>query len=218
MNDTFDTLVRRLTADLAKPLPGRDAQYRMAPRPRSDRGGQYDQPADDARRGAVLALFYPKGSRTHIALILRPTYSGVHSGQVGLPGGGYEALDEDLMQTALREAYEEIGVPPHSVHILGQLSPLYVFASNYLVQPFVGWVPTRPNFRIDPYEVARLIEADLEQLLDPANRVEEEWTLRDRTATVPFYQIDGETIWGATAMILSELLALSLFDANACAP
>ena len=213
LTDPFEDFVAKLGTELSRPLPGRDAQYLMAPRPRSGAAGRYDQPAENARQGSVLALFYPHNSQTRLPLILRPTYSGVHSGQVGLPGGGHEEIDRDLAATALREAYEEIGVHPKAVNILGHLSPLYVYASNYLVHPVVGWTAARPDFRIDPYEVARLIEANLGDFFDPNNRVEEEWQLRDRVASVPFYRIDGEAIWGATAMILSELFSLQVFRA-----
>jgi len=208
MNQRFEQFIAQLRQELAGPLPGRAAQYRMAPRPR--RGGErYDQARSDARRGGVLILFYPHRGALYLPLILRPTYNGVHSGQVGFPGGGYEEIDGDLTSTALREAYEEIGVRPEWVQILGRLSPLYVFASNYLVQPTVAWVAQRPQFRLDPYEVAALIEAPLCELQDGRNQHSEEWELRDRRATVPFFNVRGHVIWGATAMMLSELLALS---------
>jgi hypothetical protein len=94
------------------------------------------------------------------------------------------------------------------VTVLGHLTPLYVYASNYLVLPTVAWVDYRPDFRADPYEVAQLIEAPLLDLLDPGNRRIETWELRGRTGEVPFFAIQGQTIWGATAMMLSELLSL----------
>ena len=159
-------------------------------------------------RGGVLALFYPQGDRLNLPLILRPTYTGVHSGQVGFPGGGFDPIDYDLTATALREAYEEVGVHSAEVTVLGHLTPLYVFVSNYLVLPTVAWVDYRPEFRPDPYEVAQLIETPLLDLLDEANRRSETWDFRGRSSEVPFFAIQGHTIWGATAMMLSELLAL----------
>ncbi len=208
MSELYGAFLRRLRRDLAGPLPGKIAQMRMAPRLQSSSGESYDTPRDDARRGGVLALFYPQAERLYIPLILRPTYTGVHSGQVGFPGGGYEALDADLTATALREAYEEVGVHPDEVTVLGHLTPLYVYASNYLVQPTVAWVDYRPDFRPDPYEVAQIIEAPLQDLLNPANRQVENWDLRGRSGEVAFFAIAGQTIWGATAMMLSELLSL----------
>ena len=207
MSDHLERFLRQLKRDLSAPLPGRTAQYRMAPRPRP--GAEMPNDAGpDARQGGVLLLLYPCDSHLFIPLILRATYRGVHSGQVGLPGGGYEEIDADLQATALREAYEEVGVPTDDIAVLGRLTTLYVFASNYVVHPYVGWTDNRPHFHTDPYEVAKLIEAPLGQLLDPANQHEEEWELRTRRALVPFYTIGGEIVWGATAMILSELLSL----------
>jgi 8-oxo-dGTP pyrophosphatase MutT (NUDIX family) len=208
MNDNFEPFLRQLRSDLAGPLPGRAAQYRMAPQPRPGGSFPYDQPRPDTRHGGVLVLLYPQEDGLYLPLILRPTYNGVHSGQVGFPGGGYEEGDGDLMQTALREAYEEIGAPVDQTTVLGQLSPLYIFASNYLVHPTVAWAPARPPFKLDPYEVASMLEVPLRELLDPSLRKVEEWQLRDRVAAVPFFAIQGQKIWGATAMILSELLAL----------
>jgi 8-oxo-dGTP pyrophosphatase MutT (NUDIX family) len=208
MNQPFAPFLTQLRADLAGPLPGYGAQLRMAPFPRQTDSVYYDQPRADARRGGVLVLCYPVGEQLHLPLILRPTYNGVHSGQIGFPGGGYEAGDADLTATALREAYEEIGVPPNALTILGRLTELYVFSSNYLVQPTVAWMPQRPAFKCDPYEVAELLEVPLRALLDPANQRAEEWQLRGRAVNVPFYAVQGQKIWGATAMMLGELLAL----------
>jgi 8-oxo-dGTP pyrophosphatase MutT (NUDIX family) len=153
-------------------------------------------------------LFYPQHGQIYLPLILRPTYDGVHSGQVGFPGGGHEQGDADLVATALREAHEEIGVQVHEVVLLGQLSPLYVFASNYLVYPTVAWSPARPPFDIDVREVAQLLEVPVTDLLNPGHQRLEEWQLRGRLVHVPFFAIQEQKIWGATAMMLSELLSL----------
>jgi 8-oxo-dGTP pyrophosphatase MutT (NUDIX family) len=212
MAEIYEPFLRQLRRDLSAPLPGRVQQYQMAPRPRP--GGEFaDAPRADARRGGVLALFYPHAAEIYLPLILRPTYPGVHSGQIGFPGGGYEAADGDLTATALRETYEEIGVHASQFTVLGQLTPLYVSASNYLVQPMVGWIDYRPEFNPDPYEVAALIEAPLRTLLDPATRRVEPWTLRGREIEVPFFALGEYAVWGATAMMLSELLSLPAMQA-----
>jgi len=206
MNDRFAPFLQALRRDLQEPLPGRAAQLHMAP---AMRPGRYQEtPGPDVRRGGVLALFYPHDGAIYLPLILRPTYTGVHSGQVGFPGGGHEACDPDLTATALREAWEEIGVPGDQVTVLGRLSPLFVFASNYLVEPTVGWCPTRPPFNVDPYEVAALLEVPLATLRDPATIRREPWNLRGTVVEVPYYALQGQTVWGATAMMLAELLAL----------
>ena len=200
--------IARLRRRLAQPLPGYDAHQRMSPVPRTGSEPGYVPPTPP-RRGGVLVLFYPHNGALHLPLILRPTYDGVHSGQVGFPGGGHEALDADLTATALREAYEEVGIPAGAVEILGALSKLYIQPSNYEVYPTVGWMAERPPFRIDPYEVALLLEVPLAEFQNPANRYEEMWNLRGRQVRVPYFHIQGQTIWGATAMILSELMALA---------
>lgn len=204
---TLPNLVSSVATALGNPLPGQAAQYRMAPIPRPG-GESFQLPGPDARNGGVLVLFYPHQAQIYLPLILRPTYNGTHSGQVAFPGGGQEAQDQDITATALREAYEELGIQSDRVHILGRLTPLYIRPSNYLVTPTLGWTAERPCFQPDPYEVARLLETPLSALQDPANRRSEVWQLRDREATVPFFEIQGQMIWGATAMILSELLTI----------
>jgi 8-oxo-dGTP pyrophosphatase MutT (NUDIX family) len=196
--------IRSLARALRSPLPGREAQLRMATSPRhSDHTDQCQ-----ARRGGVLILFYPWAGQIHIPFILRPVYDGVHSGQIAFPGGGQESVDDDLTATALREAYEEIGIPSPQVQVLGHLSEVHISASNYLVVPTVGWLPSPPIFRLDPYEVADVIQVPLTALRDPANRHVEERTFSNQEVIVPYFGIAGHVIWGATAMMLSELLAV----------
>lgn len=222
----FSQFIAALGRDLQAPLPGRNAQFDMAPRPRPGSEAE-DIPAPDARRSSVLILFYRRAddvradnagraaNQIYLPLILRPTYPGVHSGQIGLPGGGFEPQDDDLVATALRETQEEIGVAPSDVTVLGVLSTLYIRPSNNLVLPVVGWTGMHPSFIPDTREVAALIEAPLDEFLDPGNRHTERWQLRDRTADVPIFNVQDQAIWGATAMILSELLALPTLIAAA---
>lgn len=206
--------LQSLRSDLAADLPGISAQYRMAPRPRSSTDAQ-QEPGEETRQGGVLILLYPRDGEVWLPLILRPTYSGVHSGQVGLPGGGYEPEDGTLAATALRETYEEIGVGQNRVMLLGSLTPLYIYASDYLVHPFVGWTDSQPDFHPDPYEVAKLINTPLCMFLDTDHRTEEMWRLRGQNVLVPFFDIQSQVIWGATAMIMSELIALPSIAAMA---
>lgn len=204
---TFANFIHALSHDLQQPLPGRTAQYHMAPRPRP--GAEFDDtPTPNARKSSVLILFYPYAETVYFPLILRPTYPGVHSGQVGFPGGRLEPGDKDLIHTALRETQEEIGVDPADINIIGQLSTLFIRPSNNIVLPVVGWTTTRPTFVPDTREVALIIEAPLLEFLDPANRRTEEWEIARGRATVPFFGVQNQTVWGATAMILGELMAL----------
>lgn len=203
LNRFFDSL----RENLAAPLPGRPAQALMAPLPRP--GWNPDDRAEEpARQSGVLVLLYSLKDRLHLPLIVRPTYDGAHSGQVAFPGGGYEEKDLNLTQTALREAHEELGIAPENVQVLGTLTHLYIRPSNYEVYPTVGRLTAKPVFRPDPREVAQLLQVPLEALLDPAHQRQEQWQLANRSALVPFYAIQNQSIWGATAMILSELLAV----------
>jgi 8-oxo-dGTP pyrophosphatase MutT (NUDIX family) len=198
---------QRLAEDLVGPLPGVRAQFSMAPMPRRE-AEHSAQPRRGAKVNGVLILFYPHNDEIYLPLILRPTYPGVHSGQVALPGGRIEEEDESVVDCALREAHEEVGVDPNDVQVLGQLSSLYIGASNNIVYPTVGWTDTRPDFQTDAREVALLIETPLRSLLDPANLRRDQRDVRGRRALVPYFVVCDQIVWGATAMILGELLQL----------
>jgi 8-oxo-dGTP pyrophosphatase MutT (NUDIX family) len=190
---------KRLQGD----LPGEGAQQLMAP---SDRGTFPDQgPAVGA---AVLMLLYPAGDDTRLVFIKRNEYDGPHSGQVGFPGGAWEPGDTDLQHTALRETREEIGVG-EDIEVVGALTPLHIPVSNYLVSPYVGWTEHTPVFRPDPSEVQYVIEASIKDLLDPVSRCMETWHRHGQPVETPFFRVGTEKVWGATAMMLSELLQVA---------
>lgn len=200
---------QKIKLALQKPLPGWEAHRQMFPPTRR----MYEQdmvPRPNHRESSVLVLLYLPAAEEdlHLALIKRAEYDGVHSGQISFPGGGREGK-ESLQATALREAYEEVGILPAELSILGALSPLYIPPSNFLVYPFVAYQPYRPAFRLDHREVAALIEAPLALLRDPASRC---WTKLNHPALgqieIPYFNVYGHQVWGATAMILSEFLAI----------
>ena len=180
----------------------------MMPRPAASDFDRWDPPAEH-RQAAVLVLLYPAGTeqRLHMVLIRRPDYPGVHSGQIAFPGGARER-GESLEQTALRETHEEVGVDVGQVSVLGPMSPLYVFASNFNVHPFLAWAPERPAFTPCEKEVAAIIELPLERLAEPRFYGEEHLTLRGRRVWVPYFAAPQARIWGATAMMLAELREL----------
>lgn len=189
------------------PLPGVDAQLRMAPAPRFGwRPGVF--PAD-AHPAGVLALLYPApgGGPCRLLLTRRTATVGRHPGQVSLPGGEAEP-GESPRAAALREAAEEVGVDPAALEVLGPLTRLHVPVSGFVLHPFVAFAPARPPLRPDPAEVERLVEVPLADLADPARQRLETWRIDGRDVRVPFFAVLGETVWGATAMILAELLAL----------
>jgi len=143
----------------------------------------------------------------YFPLTRRPESVEYHKGQISLPGGAQEN-GESLCQTALREAQEEIGVTASSVELIGPLTFVYVPPSNFCIQPYVGYLPRHPEFHLAADEVAELIEAPLAALLDPAKARIEDWEIRGGIWPIPFYQFGPHKVWGATAMILAELVAM----------
>ncbi len=204
----FRSFVEQLECRLNMELPGEDAQFSMAP---ITRKRLTEIPAGNLipKLSAVMILLYPEGDSIHTLLIQRGKYEGVHSGQIAFPGGQVDLGDSDLMQTALRETWEEIGVKPEEVRVLGCLTDVYITPSNFLVTPFIGILPIKPQLIIDTKEVAQVIAADLLKLNDRAIRKEKE-ILQSAGFKVktPYYEIEGLTVWGATAMMISELNAV----------
>jgi 8-oxo-dGTP pyrophosphatase MutT (NUDIX family) len=205
----FDDFVLALEKRLQQNLPGKPAQLKMSSLARIRELIKL-APSHDAVLSSVLILLYPYAGKIRLVLMLRPEYPGVHSGQISLPGGKSEDSDESVVFTALREAQEEIGIDPGSVQIIGRLTEMYIPPSNFIVTPVVGFQTRRPDFHADPKEVARIIEIDLDDLLDKENIKTKKIKLRPGFALkVPSYFIDGNIIWGATAMILSEFREIS---------
>lgn len=211
----LDALVDRMRASLRQPLPGVDAQLRLAPRPRV--GWDPHHLPDGLRDAAALILLYPLDETPHLLLTVRGGSLRHHTGQVSLPGGAVDP-GETIEAAALREAMEEVGVEPGGVDVLGRLTPLHVPVSGFLLHPVVGAVSRRPSFTPAPGEVARLLEVPLAHLLDDT-RLRTERQVRERAGRlvemdVPFFDVEDEKVWGATAMILAELAALLAPDAD----
>lgn len=197
-----------LSKRLSGELPGLDKQLLMAPNNRENeiRKGLHNP---GAIKSSVLILIFPHDGLLKTVVMLRPSYNGVHSGQISLPGGKWEITDVDMAATALRETQEEIGVDPSTISLVGALSPLYIPPSNYIVFPFIGLADSKPNFLIDSIEVQELIEINLEDLIDKNNSTLRKVSLNDGTSfEVPCYAFGEVIIWGATAMILSEFVEL----------
>lgn len=201
--------LRRLRSRLAQPLPGLTAQLRLAPNPRT--GWDPLKFPDGARAAAALVLVYPHDDELHLALTVRGSGLRNHTGQVSLPGGRVDDR-ESFEDAALREAQEEIGVDPRVVELLGRLTPLHIPVSGYVLNPVVGFTSIRPAFQRAEWEVARIIEAPVSLLADPRAIKRETRTRvtngQSIDVDVPFYDIGGEKVWGATAMVLSEFSAL----------
>jgi 8-oxo-dGTP pyrophosphatase MutT (NUDIX family) len=160
------------------------------------------------KKAAVLILLYPNGKSLYTVFIRRSEYRGMHSGQISFPGGKMEKSDSDINITALREAEEEIGINRNIVDILGHLSQLLIPISNMLVLPVIGYAPEKPVFSPQRGEVDALIETPIEEFLLPGVVQDKIETILFRKVAVPFYNINGNHIWGATAMIISEFTEL----------
>ena len=192
---------------LAQPLPGLAVQLRMSPQPRL----AWDPERIAARDGAALLLVYPHHNEDHIVLTERGANLRLHTGQISMPGGRVDP-GESIEAAALREAEEEIGVDPSTVEIVGKLTPLQIPVSGFVLHAVVGIAQSRPEFRPHAGEVARILEVPIATLRDPSI-VKREPRLRTRDGTsmevdTPYFDIDGEKVWGATAMVLAEFLAV----------
>ncbi len=202
----MNTLIENIKNQLSLPLPGIDAQYKMAHAIRR----QPPTIPEDARVACTMALLYPKNEDLHIVLIQRTSNNpnDRHGGQISFPGGGAEETDDSLAATAIREAHEEVGVDPQLVNVLGALTGVYIPVSNFNVYPFVGFSDTRPSFTPQESEVHAILEVPLSVLMDEKTRsitnipISKRMTLQN----VPYYDIEGHVVWGATAMMLSEFL------------
>jgi 8-oxo-dGTP pyrophosphatase MutT (NUDIX family) len=202
----FKQVINALETELMKPLPGKDVQFQMSSA-RRIREITDESQIKNGVRSSVLILFYPclQGDEISVVLIQRPSYEGVHGGQISLPGGRSEKTDVDLKETALREAKEEIGIDPAKIITIGILTELYIPPSNFLVLPFVGYMLEKPIFNIDPKEVAGLIEITLTDLKNDKNVKSKDIFVKHGFSLFgPCFEINGYTIWGATAMILNE--------------
>ena len=207
MNQDFAVFTDSLKRSLGEKLPGTKAQYKMAPYDRVLKAFANKMARKPKKESAVLCLFYPKNGEVYFVLILRNTYKGIHSAQVSFPGGKTEEIDSSYTDTALRETEEEIGVKRDTIEILGGLTELFIPPSGFQVYPFVGVTTTTPSFTPNPVEVSKIIEVPLKTLLDEANvgRKKIKVSTVNLKFKYPFFDIEGETVWGATAMMLSEL-------------
>jgi 8-oxo-dGTP pyrophosphatase MutT (NUDIX family) len=191
-----------LRARLSGTLPGLDAQLRFAPIP-----ARAGEPHAGARAAAALLLLYPGADGVSVPLTVRASTLARHAGQVSLPGGATNP-GETLVEAALREASEEIGLDPAGVRILGELTPVQVLVSGFTLHPVVGVTDTRPPFQASPAEVAEILEVRLEHLRD-ASRIRTGTRLREGVAVeYPYFDLSGHHVWGATAMVLGEFICL----------
>ena len=187
-------------------LPSIASHVKMAPLERVKSLQEPIYSSLTAKKAAVMMLFYPKGGNTHLVLIKRNSYPGVHSSQIAFPGGKVEEVDTNFQETALRETFEEIGVTPDKINVIRNFTPLYIPPSDFLVYPFMGVCNVEIEFVLQQEEVAEIIEVPLQTFLDDSiisTKIID--TSYAKSLEVPVFQIEGHTVWGATAMMLSEL-------------
>lgn len=195
----------------AETLLAEAAHRKMSPPERLAIIEGLDMEAMNPRKSAVMMLFYPKGVETHLVLIVRNAYPGVHSSQIAFPGGKLEEEDLSLEHAALRETHEEIGVAADMISVVRAFSQVYIPPSNYMVYPFLGYSREDLVFMPDPSEVAGIVEFSLREFLDERNVVIREMsTSYSEAVMVPAFKINEHYVWGATAMMLSELKEILL--------
>lgn len=187
-------------------LPATAAHAKMAP---LERLANLENPSfanKNPRTAAVLMLCYPKNGVTHLVLIVRNSYKGVHSAQIAFPGGKYEQEDADFAATAIRETYEEVGIHPDKIEIVKSFTEVYIPPSNFMVYPYLGICSEEITFTPDPLEVAGIIELPLATFLSDTIIVTTQMqTSYADSIVIPAFEIESHIVWGATAMMLSEL-------------
>ncbi len=205
---TFGEIIDRLKKRLEQPLPGEMAQKLMTASHRGDTDFNFNF-GQEPVESSVLIMLYNKNDELFFPLIKRAQYGGVHSGQIGLPGGKTEKADKNRIATALRETEEEIGIEAARVEVIGPLSELYVQASNFNVKPILGFLSSSPQFKRDPKEVSEIIECRLDRLMEKDIIKEKELLIRGKyLIRTPYFDINNYVVWGATAMILSEFVEI----------
>ncbi|MDP5158994.1 MAG: CoA pyrophosphatase [Flaviramulus sp.] len=203
----FDDFLISLSKIKNIKLPAETSHFKMVPPFRQELLSLNKEAIKNAKNAGVLALFYPDVNNiTTFVLILRKSYKGVHSAQIAFPGGKLETMDSSIQDTALRETFEEVGVPINTINVVKKLSQVYIPPSNFYVHPFMAYVNTTPNFIKQVDEVEAILEISLEHFLDDKTLITKKVETSYRVEVdVPAFQLNNHIVWGATAMMLSEI-------------
>ncbi len=201
----FSLFIKKLKQQLKTQLPGEKAQLKMAPASRLPYKEYIELSKLNSRKSAVLICLYPSSNSINVALMLRPSELGAHSNQVSFPGGKFEIKDQTLEATALREANEELGIDTKQVEIISALTPLYIPVSNYMVQPFLSYSTRQLSFKKNA-EVEEIIETDVSIFFDERIKGSGNFLSGNMNKIeAPYYNVQQHFIWGATAMMISEV-------------
>lgn len=202
----FDTFLQEIPKVTSVELPSVKAHMLMAPLERVSSLDPANYKSIKTKKAAVMMLFYPKEGITHLSFIIRNSYPGVHSSQIAFPGGKVEKEDFNLQHTALRETYEEIGIHPNQITVMRPFTQIYIPPSNFLVHPFLGVCNEEISFTLQVEEVAGMVELPLSELMNDAIIVQKTMdTSYAKAISVPCFKVGEHYIWGATAMMMSEL-------------
>ena len=199
---------QELKQKLSKSLPGMHSHLKMAPEHRISEYLNEQKLLVNARKSAVMILFFQEENQLKMIVIRRSVYVGIHSGQIAFPGGRYEEEDKEVRVTALREIQEEIGIPEDKIEIIGRLSDIYVPPSNFLISVFVGFLAEKPQYKIDEREVDEVIEIPFSDFFNPEVIKRKDFYVNSIKAVsnAPYFDVTKAEILGASAMVISELM------------
>ena len=201
----INKVVEQLKKQIALQLPGIEAHRQMLPSGRK-LDANYRELAVNYKQSAVLALLYPNQNSLHLLLTKRQEYVGAHSGQISFPGGKKEVHDSNLLETALRETKEETGISSNKIELIGALTPVYIPVSNFMVQPYLAFVNELPQLILNTREVRETIHVPIQLLMQEETRIQTKIIASSSmTLDVPAFYFDPHIIWGATAMMISEI-------------
>ena len=205
----MSNFAQQLSYHLEHHLPGEIAHLPLSPSGRG-RSSEALKKADKVRESAVAVILFEKSNELHCTLIQRPNYEGTHSGQISFPGGKKEPSDNDLLITSMREAFEEIGVELKEKHLLGSLTSVYIPVSNFSVAPYVFYYPKVPSYIKDNFEVAEIVEININDLLHESVIKHTNIPISNGNMlnNIPYFDLENKIIWGSTALILNELRAI----------
>lgn len=202
----FQNIKTYLKDALQNELPGADAHNKMLPPGR--RLKSHNHELSSVKLSSVLVLIFPMDGKLYTCLTKRPSTMKFHAGQISFPGGKVEKEDASAEKAALREAWEEVGIEPSAIEILGKLSDFYLEISQFSIQPFLAWTDQKPEFSLNLHEVEELILFPLSDFVENENILETELQTLTGLLKINYFPHEGRIVWGATAMILSELIEI----------